>query len=138
MRYNGECMKRAVLILAVLLALIFFAQSKSPINIGGSDGNLLMRGLTNNSTSNSSNFTTANNTTIDLSNKTTPMMVGGDDGTILLKDLTNDSSNFINERNTSINLSDWGSKPRTAPLPGEYDYKTAQMNAVIRMNHLGY
>lgn len=131
-------MKRAILILAVLLALIFFAQSRSPVNIGGSDGNVLMRGLTNNSTSNSSNITTANNTTIDLTHNTTSMMVGGDAGTTLLKDLTNDSSNFINERNTSMNLSDWGSKPRPAPLPGKYDYKTARMNAVIRMNHVGY
>jgi len=131
-------MKRAILILAVLLALIFFAQSKSPINIGGSDGNLMLRGLTNNSTSNSSNFTTVNNTTIDLMHNTASMKIGGDDGTILLKDLTNDSSNFMNERNTSKNLSDWGSKPRPAPLPGKYDYKTAQMNAVIRMNHVGY
>lgn len=138
MRYNGECMKRAILILAVLLALIFFAQGKSPINIGGSDGNLLLKGLTNNSTSNSSNITTASNTTFDLSQKNTSIMVGGDAGTTLLKDLTNDSSNFMNERNISKNLSDWGSKPRPAPLPGKYDYKAAQMNAVIRMNHLGY
>jgi hypothetical protein len=131
-------MKRTILILTVLLALIFFAQGKSPINIGGNDGDLLLSSLTNNSTSNSSKFTTANNTTFDLSQKTTSMMVGGDAGSTLLKDLTNDSSNFMNERNISKNLSDWGSKPRPAPLPGKYDYKAARMNAVIRMNHVGY
>lgn len=131
-------MKRAILILAVLLALILFAQSKSPINIGGRDGNILLGGLTNNSTNNSSNFATGNNSTIDLSHKTTSMKVGGDDGTILMEGLINDSSNATDGRNSSKNLSDWGSKPRPAPLPGKYDYQAARMNEVIRMNHLGY
>jgi hypothetical protein len=66
------------------------------------------------------------------------MKIGGDDGAVLLKDLTNDSSNATIERNISSNLSEWGSRPRPAPLPGKYDYQSAQMNSVIRMNHLGY
>ena len=131
-------MKRAILILTVLLALIIFAQSKSLVNVGGRDGSMLLGGLTNNSTINPSNFTVSNNTTIDLSRKATSMKVGGDDGTMLLKDLTNDSSNATDGRNTSVNLSDWGSRPRSAPIPGKYDYQSAQMNSVIRMNHLGY
>lgn len=131
-------MKRAILILTVLLTLIIFAQSKSLVNVGGRDGSMLLGGLTNNSTINPSNFTVSNNTTIDLSHKATSMKVGGDDGTILLKDLTNDSSNATIGRNNSINLTEWGSRPRPAPLPGKYDYQSAQMNSVIRMNHLGY
>jgi hypothetical protein len=131
-------MKRAILILSVLLALIIFAQSKSLVNVGGRDGSMLLGGLTNNSTINPSNFTVYNNTTIDLSHKATSLKVGGDDGTILLKDLTNNSFNATDGRNNSGNLTEWGSKPRPAPLPGKYDYQSAQMNSVIRMNHLGY
>jgi len=131
-------MKRAILILAALLALILFAQCRSLINVGGMDGDLLLGGLTNNSTINPSNFTVSNNTTIDLSHKATSMKVGGEDGAVLLKDLTNGSSNATDGRNNSSNLSEWGSRPRTAPLPGKYDYQSAQMNSVIRMNHVGY
>ena len=131
-------MKRAILILAVLLALTFFVESKSLINVGGRDGNLLLGGLTNNSTINPSNFAVSNNTTIDLSEKAASMKVGGDDGTMLLKNLTNDSINSTDRRNNASNLSEWGSRPRIAPLPGKYDYQSAQMNSIIRMNHLGY
>jgi len=131
-------MKRAILIIALLFALILFAQSRPLINVGGRDGSLMLGGLTNNSTINPSNFTVSNNTTLDLSPEGTSIKVGGDDGTTLLKDLTNNSSNLMNLRNNSGNLSEWGSKPRPAPLPGKYDYKNAQTNAIIRMNHLGY
>ena len=131
-------MRRAILILAALLALILFAQCRSLINVGGMDGDLLLGGLTNNSTINPSNFTVSNNTTIDLSHKATSMKEGGDDGAVLLKDLTNGSSNATDGRNNSSNLSEWGSRPRPAPLPGKYDYQSAQMNSVIRMNHVGY
>jgi len=131
-------MKRAILILAALLALILFAQSRSLINVGGRDGDLLLGGLTNNSTINQSNLEISNNTTIDLSQRATSMKVGGDDGAVLLKDLTNGSSNAMDGRNISKNLSEWGSRPKPAPLPGKYDYQSAQMNSVIRMNHLGY
>jgi hypothetical protein len=131
-------MKRAILILAALLALILFAESRSLINVGGRDGDLLLGGLTNNSTINSSNLAVLNNTTIDLSHKATSMKIGGDDGAVLLKNLTNGSSDAKDGRNNSSNLSEWGSKPRPAPLPGKYDYQSAQMNSVIRMNHLGY
>jgi hypothetical protein len=131
-------MKRAILILALLFALIFFAQSRSLINVGGRDGSLMLGGLTNNSTINPSNFTVSNNTSLDLSHEGISIKVGGDDGTTLLKNLTNNSSFAADGRNNSGNLSEWGSKPRPAPLPGKYDYKSAQTNAIIRMNHLGY
>ena len=100
-------MKRMILILIVLIALVFLAQSKSLINLGGRDGNLLLGGLTNNSTSNSS---------INLSQNASALHLGGDDGNSLLQDLTN----------ASKNLSDWGSKPPKAPLPPKYDPKSAQ------------
>ncbi len=130
-------MKRAILILAVLIALIFFAQSRSSINVGGKDGNLLLGELTNNSTNNSSNLATADNKTINLSHNAISMKIGGNDG-MLLEDLTNNSTNVTDGRNTSNNLTDWGSEPRPVPPPPKYDYQAAQMNAVIRMNHLGY
>jgi len=112
-------MKRMILILLLLIALVFLAQSKSVINLGGRDGNLLLGGLTNNSTSNSS---------INLSQNDSSLHLGGEDGNSLLQDLTN----------ASKNLSDWGSEPPKAPLPPKYDYKSAQTYAVLRMNHVGY
>jgi hypothetical protein len=114
---NG--MKRTILILVVLIALVFLAQSKSLINLGGRDGNLLFGELTNNSTSNPS---------INISQNASALHLGGDDGNILLHDLINESKN----------LSDWGSKPPKAPLPPKYDPKSAQTYAVLRMNHMGY
>jgi hypothetical protein len=39
--------------------------------------------------------------------------------------------------NASKNLSDWGNKPPTAPLPPKYDAKTAMAVQVLRVNH-GY
>jgi len=112
-------MKRMILILVVLIALLLLAQSKSMVNLGGRDGNLLLGGLTNNSTSNSS---------INLSQNGSALHLGGDDGNLLLQNLTN----------ASKNLSDWGSKPPVAPLPPNYDPKSAQTYAVLRMNHMGY
>jgi hypothetical protein len=116
---TGNGMKRMILILLLLIALVFLAQSKSVINLGGRDGNLLLGGLTNNSTSNSS---------INLSQNDSSLHLGGEDGNSLLQDLTN----------ASKNLSDWGSEPPKAPLPPKYDYKSAQTYAVLRMNHVGY
>jgi hypothetical protein len=112
-------MKRMILILVVLIALLLLAQSKSMVNLGGRDGNLLLGGLTNNSTSNSS---------INLSQNGSSLHLGGDDGNLLLQNLTN----------ASKNLSDWGSKPPEAPLPPKYDSKSAQTYEVLRMNHMGY
>lgn len=115
----GNGMKRMILTIALLLALIFFAQSKSLINLGGKDGNLLLGDLTNNSTSNSS---------LNLSQNASALHLGGEDGNSLLQDLANESQN----------LSDWGSKPPAAPLPPNYDPKSAQTYAILRMNHMGY
>jgi hypothetical protein len=112
-------MKRMTLILIALIALVFLAQSKSLINLGGRDGNLLLGELTNNSTSSSS---------INLSQNASALHLGGDDGNLLLQDLTN----------ASKNLSDWGSKPPKAPLPPKYDSKSDAANRIIRMNHVGY
>ena len=119
MTHLGNGMKRMILILVVLLALVFLAQSKSLVNLGGRDGNLILGGLTNNSTSNSS---------LNLSQNASALHLGGDNGSTLFQDLTN----------ASKNLSDWGSKPPKAPLPPKYDPKGAKTYAVLRMNHMGY
>jgi len=112
-------MKRMVLILAVLLALVFLVQSKPLVNLGGRNGNLLLGELSNNSTSNSS---------LNGSQNASALHLGGDEGNSLLQEVTN----------ASKNLSDWGSKPPVAPLPPNYDPKSAQTYAVLRMNHMGY
>lgn len=137
MRFTGNGMKQVILILAVMIALIFLAQSKPFVNLGGKDGNLLLGVLTNNSTGNSSDLAVANSTTLNHSYNTT-MKLGGDEGILLLGSLENSSIYSEGERNASGNLSDWGSKPRTPPPPPKYDYKSAQSYEVKRMNHLGY
>jgi hypothetical protein len=109
-------MKRLILIPVVMIALLLLAQSKSMVNLGGRDGNLLLGGLTNNSTSNSS---------INLSQNGLALHLGGDDGNLLLQNLTN----------ASKNLSDWGSKPPKAPLPPNYDPKMEKTVAILRANH---
>jgi hypothetical protein len=114
---NG--MKRMILIVVILIGLLFLAQSKSIINLGGRDGNLLLGDLTNNSTCNSS---------INLSNNASALHLGGDNGMLLFDDITN----------ASKNLSDWGSEPPKAPLPPGFDPKGAQTYEILRMNHLGY
>ena len=114
---NG--MKRMILVMVVLIAIVLFAQSKPLVNLGGRDGSLILGGLTNNSTINSS---------FNLSENASALLLGGDDGNLLLQNLTN----------ASKNLSDWGSKPPKAPLPPKYDSKSAQTYEVLRMNHMGY
>jgi hypothetical protein len=112
-------MKQTILIIVVLIALVFLAQSKPLVNLGGRDGNLIFGGLTNNST---------NDSLINLSENTSVLSLGGEDGNSLLQDLTN----------TSKNLSDWGSNPPRAPLPPKYDPKMENTIAVLRANHMGY
>jgi len=116
---QGNGMKRIILILAVMLALLLLAQSKSVVNLGGRDGNLLLGELTNNSTSNSS---------LNLSQNASALNLGGDDGNSLMNDV----------KNTSKNLSDWGDKPPAAPLPPDYDPKRVKTYEILRMNHVGY
>lgn len=115
----GDVMRPMILIIVALIALIFLAQGKSLINLGGRDGNMLLGELTNNSTSNSS---------LNLSQNASALHLGGEDGNSLLQNLSNNSSN----------LSDWGSQPQKAPLPPKYDPKSAQTYAILRMNHMGY
>jgi hypothetical protein len=109
-------MKRMILIIVVLIALVLLAQSKPLVNLGGRDGNLILGGLTNNSTINSS---------FNLSENASALHLGGDDGNLLLQNLTN----------ASKNLSDWGSKPPKAPLPPKYDPKMENTIAILRANH---
>jgi hypothetical protein len=109
-------MKRMVLIIVVLSAAVFLAQSKPLVNLGGREGNLILGGLTNNSTTNSS---------INLSENASVLLLGGEEGSSLMQNLTNASNN----------LSDWGSVPHEAPLPPKYDPKMAKTVAVLRANH---
>ncbi|MDQ1262407.1 MAG: hypothetical protein QG575_1588 [Euryarchaeota archaeon] len=109
-------MKRMILIMAVLIVLAVLAQSKPLVNLGGRDGNQILSELTNNSTINSS---------INLSQNASVLSLSGEDGNSMLQDLTN----------ASKNLSDWGSKPPTAPLPPNFDPKMEKTVAILRANH---
>jgi hypothetical protein len=111
-------MKQTILIIVVLIALVFLAQSKPLVNLGGRDGNLIFGGLTNNST---------NDSLINLSENTSVLSLGGEDGNSLLQNVTK----------ASKNLSNWGSNPPRAPLPPKYDPKMENTIAVLRANHMG-
>ncbi len=112
----GISVNRLILLLLVFIVIAALAQSRSAINLAGKDGNLLLAGLTNNSTSNS---------TLNLSENNSTLYLGGEDGNSLMQDVDN----------ASRNLSDWGNKPPEAPLPPKYDPKMAQTVAILKANH---
>jgi hypothetical protein len=114
-----------LLLLLLLLAMAVLAECRKPTEIGGNDGMTLLKSLTNNSTN-----LTWDSKAFNLTQNGTAVSIGGTDGTQLLENITNSSN--------ATNLSTWGSVPRKSPPPPEYDYKEAQMIAVIRQNHLGY
>ncbi|MFZ3147798.1 MAG: hypothetical protein WA137_02015 [Methanothrix sp.] len=109
-------MKRMILIIVVLIAVVLLAQSKPLINLGGREGNQILSGLTNNTTTNSS---------INLSQNASALNLSGEEGSSMLLDLANSSKN----------LSEWGSEPPKAPLPPNYDPKLEKTVAVLRANH---
>lgn len=128
-------MKRLILILVILMTLILFAESKSPIDISGMKGDMLLRELTNNSTNNSSSSGIDVNETINLSRSAQSVDISGSEGLMLLKEIMN-TSNVTDEIEAYANLSMWGSTPKAAPPPP--DSRSSKTNEVIRMNHVGY
>jgi len=128
-------MKRLILILVILMALALFAQSRSPIDIGGMKGDMLLRELANNSTNNSSTAAMEVNKTINLSRRAQSVDISGSEGSLILKDLMN-TSNATDKIKEHANLFMWGSGPKAIPLPP--DSRSAKTNEIIRMNHLGY
>ena len=112
----GNGMRRMILIIAVLIALVLLAQCKPLVNLGGKEGNLIFGGLTNNSTPNSS---------INLLQNGSVLSLGGEEGSSMMQDLAN----------ASKNLSDWGSAPPKAPLPPTYDPKMENTRAILKANH---
>lgn len=109
-------MNRMILILVILTVFAILAQSRSTVNLAGNDGNQLLLGLTNNSTSNSSLNFSENSSTVNLA---------GEDGILLMDDV----------ENASKNLSDWGNKPPAAPLPPKADPRAYQTYLILKANH---
>lgn len=134
-----EYMKRLILILAILMALALYAESRSPIDIGGMKGDMLLREIAqnsiNNSTDNSSTDNMDANKTINLSRRAQSVDISGSEGSLILKDIMN-ASNATDKIKAYDNLSMWGSGPKAAPLPP--DSRSSKSNEIIRMNHLGY
>lgn len=118
MTRKGNGMNRMILVLAILIAFVILAQSRSAVNLAGIDGNKLLSGLTNNSTSNSS---------FGLSNNSSSVNLAGEDGSLLMNDV----------ENASKNLSDWGNKPPQAPLAPKADPRGYQTYLILKANH-GY
>ncbi|HNY34801.1 MAG TPA: hypothetical protein PKK68_09120 [Methanothrix soehngenii] len=112
----GNGMRRTILIIAVLMALVILSQSKSMVDLGGKEANLIFGKLSNNSTTNSS---------LNLSRNSSVLSLGGDGGDSMLKDL----------ENVSKNLSDWGSAPPKAPKQPTYDPKLQNTIDILRANH---
>jgi hypothetical protein len=83
--------KRLILILVMLMALALYAESRSPIDIGGMKGDMLLRELANNSTDNSTNNSSTAamevNKTINLSRRAQSADISGSEGSLILKDI---------------------------------------------------
>lgn len=105
-----------ILIVAALIALVLLTQSKSMVDLAGKEGNLIFRGLANNTTANSSLNILQNGSVLSL---------GGEGGNSMMQDL----------ENASKNLSDWGNAPPKAPSPPISDPKLANTIAILRANH---
>lgn len=112
----GNGMRRTILIIAVLMALVILSQSKSMVDLGGKEANLIFSKLSNNSTTNSS---------LNLSSNSSVLSLSGEDGSSMLQDL----------ENVSKNLSDWGSAPPKAPQPPTYDPNLENTIAILKANH---
>ena len=127
-------MKSTILILAILIALVLFAESRSPINIGGTDGDMLLAELSDNLANNSSFSATDENKTINLSQSAQSANISGNEGLMLLKDIMNTTN--VTNKTAYANLSMWGSAPKK--IPQAPDSSNARTIEILRMNHIGY
>ena len=127
MKLARNSMRRLILSLLVLLAIVFLAHSQTSVHIGGTDGQALLKNMTNRTL----NLTGFNNTTSNLSIKahlpSTPQLLGTG-GKVPLKNLTNSSLNLSGKNNTTSDLSTWGGKPLPPPPPPDFsNYQNAQV-----------
>jgi len=128
-------MKCTILILAILMALVLFAESRSPINISGTNGDMLLAELSDNLANNSSLSASDENMTINLTQGAQSVDISGHEGQMLLQDIMN-TTNVTNETGAYANLSMWGSAPKKIPqAPDSRDARTIE---ILRMNHMGY
>ena len=89
-----------------------------PISLTGNGGLALLNGLTNGSGD-------ANNTTVNISNRSVLIPLTGNNGTELLNNVSKSPANLS-----------FGSTPRKPPVPF-YDPKYIEMYNVIKQNHIG-
>ncbi len=127
-------MKCTILILAILMILVLFAESRSPINIGGTDGDMLLAELSDNLANNSSFSATDENKTINLTQSAQSANISGNEGLMLLKDIMNTTN--VTNKTAYANLSMWGSAPKK--IPPAPDSRNARTIEILRMNHIGY
>jgi hypothetical protein len=127
MKLARNSMRRLILSLLVLLAIVFLAHSQISVHIGGTDGKALLKNMTNSSL----NLTGFNNTTSTISIKarlpSKPLLLGTG-GKAPLKNLTNSSLNLSGKNNTTSDLSTWGGKPLPPPPPPDFsNYQNVQV-----------
>ena len=127
-------MKCTILILAILMALVLFAESRSPINISGTNGDMLLAELSDNLANNSSLSASDENKTINLSQSAQSVDISGHEGQMLLKDIVNTTN--VTNKTAYANLSMWGSAPKK--IPQAPDSSNARTIEILRMNHMGY
>ena len=120
-------MKRWITSMLAILSIVFLAESQVSVNIGGIDGESILKNMDNCSL----NLTGNNNTTGNFSaadNLKAPLHFLGNGGKVPVKNLTNSSLNLTGKNNTTSDLATWGDKPRAPPpMPDFSDYQTAQI-----------
>lgn len=120
-------MKRWIIFVLAVLAIVIIASSQVSVHLGGSDGESLLKNMTNSF----SNLTATDNASGNLSTadnlKPIPKLLGNAEK-VPLKNLANSSLNLTGRNNTTSDLANWGGKPLPPPpMSNDFDYKNAQI-----------
>lgn len=122
-----NCMKRWLIFLLAILAIVILSNSQVSVHIGGIDGKSLLKNMTNRSM----NLVGTNNSTNNISSGDSSkpaIQFLGSGGKVPLKNLTNSSLNLSGRNNTTSDLDTWGGKPLPPPPPPDLsNYRNAQI-----------
>lgn len=109
----------------ILLMILALAVARACVPLGGEEGEEMLMNLTG-------------NLSIRIASPDHTVNISGDGSDRILENLTADILSSDRSNSTTGDLWGWGSEPRETPPPPRYDPRQAEMNEVLRQNHLGY